>query len=130
MSKQKISAAQAAAVYAEVPGVLRSLASERDELRVKLASANRRISEFEERDRIEKIAQAMAEKGLDTESTQEERVERIKEAAAKGKSLDVIEEAVGLAAPQSGGLGELGKEAEVGNGATDLEAYLLGQVER
>lgn len=126
---EKISAEQAAAVYAEVPSVLRALASERDELKVKLAAANRRVAEFEERDRIEKIAQAMGEKGFDVEATQEERVERIKEAASRGKSLDVIEEAVGLAAPQSGGLGELGKEAEVGNGATNLEAYLLGQME-
>jgi len=127
MSQEKISAAQAAQVYSEVPGVLRALSSERDDLRTKLAAAENQIAEYKTRDRIEKIAHRMEEKHIDLGTTFEDRVERIKEAAAKGRSLDVIEEAVDMTAPQ-GGLGKLGSATEPGNGdsATELVAYLLG----
>ncbi len=125
MSQEKISAAKAAAVYSEVPGVLRALVSERDGLRTKLAAANRKLAEYNERDRIEKIARTMSEKGIDTDSSFDDKVERIKEATQRGRSLDVIEEAIEMTAP-NGGLGKLGSAAEVGNGAGQLEAYLLG----
>lgn len=123
MSQVKISAEKAAQVYAEVPGVLRALAAERDELKEKLASATAELNELKKRDRIEKIAKAMEEKGLDQETTHEDKVARIEKAAA-AKGLDVIEEAVGLTAPQRP-LGSLGDEIEVGNGANMLEAYLM-----
>jgi len=127
MSQEKISAAQAAQVYAEVPGILRALVEERDELRTKLASAERQVVEFRTRDRIEKIAHKMEEKHLDVGTTFEDRVERIKQAAAGGRSLEVIEEAVEMTAPQSG-LGKLGSAMEPGNGGgdTQLVSYLLG----
>jgi hypothetical protein len=122
--KEKISAAQAAQVYSEVPGVLRALASERDELLTKNASLLAEVQEFKRRDRIEKIARSMHAKGIDPDSTMEEKSERIKEAADRGKSLDVLEEAIEMTAPN----GELAKLAEEqpGNGATQLEAYLVG----
>lgn len=129
MSQEKISAAQAAQVYAEVPGVLRALSAERDDLQTKLAAAERQISEFKTRDRIEKIAHKMEEKHLDVGNDFEDRVARIKEATAKGRSLDVIEEAVDMTAPQ-GGLGKLGSATEPGNGdsATELVAFILGDL--
>jgi hypothetical protein len=124
MSQEKISAAQAAQVYSEVPGVLRALATERDELLTKNASLQSELEEFKKRDRIEKIARSMHEKGIDPDSSVEEKSERIKEAADKGKSLDVLEEAIEMTAPN----GELAKLAEEqpGNGASQLEAYLVG----
>jgi hypothetical protein len=125
MSQEKISAAQAAQVYSEVPGVLRALISERDDLTTKLAAVQQQLDEYRTRDRIEKIASAMGEKNLDTGSSFEERIERIKEAAARGRSLDVIEEAVQLSAP-SGGLGKLAEAPDGGAGGQQLEAYLLG----
>jgi hypothetical protein len=122
MSKEKISAAQAAQVYSEVPGVLRALASERDELLTKVAGLQEKVTEYEERDRIEKIARAMEDKGIDPSTSLVEKSERIKEAAQKGRSLDAIEEAVEMTAPN----GELAKLAEErpGNGVSQLEAYL------
>ena len=127
MSQEKISAAQAAQVYAEVPGVLRALVEERDELRTKLAAVEHQVVEFRTRDRIEKIAHKMEEKHLDLGSTFEDRVERIKQAAASGRSLDVIEEAVEMTAPRAE-LGKLGSATEPGNGGgdTQLVSYLLG----
>lgn len=127
MSTEKISAAQALQVYEEVPRVLRALVSERDEALSKLASANKKIAEYERRDRIEKIARSMEEKALDVGTSFDEKVERIEKAASAGKSLDVIEEAVNMTAPTKG-LGGLGGELEVGNGENELTSYLLGQL--
>jgi len=127
MSQEKISAAQAAQVYAEVPSVLRALSAERDSLQTKLAAAEHQITEFKTRDRIEKIAHKMEEKHLDVGTSFDDRVERIKQATVTGRSLDVIEEAVDMTAPQ-GGLGKLGSATEPGNGdsGTELVSYLLG----
>jgi len=127
MSQTKISAAQAAQVYAEVPAVLRALVTERDDLRTKLAAADARIQEFEKSDRIEKIARSMEEKGIDTGSTFEDKIERIKEATARGRSLDVIAEAIEMTAP-NGDLGKLAGAEAPGNGADALTSYLLGSV--
>ena len=126
MSTEKISAAKAAAVYAEVPGVLRKLASERDELRAENVNLREKLAEYEHSDRIEKIARSMQDKGIDVASSMEEKIERIKEAADRGRSLDVIEEAVEMTAPN----GELAKlaDGESGNSGDQLTAYLLGGI--
>ena len=50
------------------------------------------------------------------------------EAASKGKSLDAIEEAVAMTAPD-GGFAKLGSDEEHGQGQNSLEAYLLGGIE-
>jgi hypothetical protein len=99
--------------------------TERDELRTKLASANAKLTEYEKSDRIEKIARTMDEKGISPGSTFDEKVERIKEAESRGRSLDAIEEAVEMTAPQ-GELGKLAGTEASGNGADKLTAYLLG----
>jgi hypothetical protein len=124
MGKEKISAAQAAQVYSEVPSVLRALVSERNELLEKNASLRTENEEFKRRDRIEKIARSMHDKGIDPNSSLEEKADRIKEAAERGRSLDVIEEAIDMTAP-NGDLAKLAEE-QPGNGANQLEAYLLG----
>lgn len=121
----KISAAKAAAVYAEVPGVLRKLASERDELRVANRTLQEKVAEYERSDRIEKIARSMHDKGIDVASSMEDKVERIKEAAER-RSLDVIEEAVEMTAP-NGGFAKLAEDVP-GNGGDRLTAYLLGGI--
>ena len=117
MGTTKISAAQAAQVYAEVPGVLRKLASERDALQ-------RELDGYRLGSRIAKIAQSMEEKNINLGSSLAERVQYIKEAHAKGRSLEAIEEAIELTAPN----GEIAKIAseDAGNGSNPLETYLLG----
>ena len=126
MSQEKISAAKAAQVYSAVPGVLRALAVERDELLEKNATLTQKLGEREQSDRIEKIARTMDDKGIDPDTPHVDKVERIKEAAERGKSLDVIEEAIEMTAPN----GEIAKLAEdvSGNGADQLTAYLLGDL--
>lgn len=120
----KISAAKAAAVYAEVPGVLRKLASEREELRATNRELREKLAEYERHDRIEKIARSMHDKNIDVASSMEDKVERIKEAAERGRSLDVIEEAVEMTAPD-GGFAKLAEDAS-GNSGDQLTSYLLG----
>ena len=117
MGTTKISAAQAAQVYAEVPGVLRKLASERDALQ-------RELDGYRLGSRIAKIAQSMEEKNINLGSSLAERVQYIKEAHAKGRSLEAIEEAIEMTAPN----GEIAKIAseDAGNGSNPLETYLLG----
>jgi hypothetical protein len=126
MSQEKISAAKAAQVYSAVPGVLRALVAERDELLEKNAELSEQLGERNHRDRIEKIARTMEKKGIDTDTPFEDKVERIEKAAEAGKSLDVIEEAIEMTAPN----GEIAKLAEdvSGNGADQLTAYLLGDL--
>jgi hypothetical protein len=126
MSTQKISAAKAAAVYAEVPGVLLKLASERDKLRAENRSLREKVAEYARGERIDKIARSMHEKGIDVASSMEDKVERIKEAASRGKSLDVIEEAIEMTAPD-GGFAKLAEDVP-GNGGDQLTAYLLGGI--
>ena len=117
MGTTKISAAQAAQVYAEVPGVLRKLASERDALQ-------RELDGYRLGSRITKIAQRMEEKNINLGSNLAERVQYIKEAHDKGRSLEAIEEAIEMTAPN----GEIAKIAaeDSKDGSNPLETYLLG----
>lgn len=117
MGTTKISAAQAAQVYAEVPGVLRKLASERDALQ-------REVDGYRLGSRIVKIAQRMEEKNINLGSNLEERVAYIKESNAKGRSLEAIEEAIEMTSPN----GEIAKIAaeDARDGSNSLETYLLG----
>lgn len=126
MSTQKISAAKAAAVYAEVPGVLRKLASERDKLRIANRSLREKVASYERNDRIEKIARSMHDKGIDVASSMEDKVERIKEAAER-RSLDVIEEAIEMTAPNGAAFSKLAEDVP-GNGGDRLTAYLMGGI--
>ena len=122
-TKTKISAAQAAQVYAEVPGVLRKLASEKDQLQVKLTEAEKELQGYKLAERISKIAQTMEDKKINLGLSLGERIAKIKEAHTSGRSLDAIEEAIDMTAPN----GEMAKVADVeGNGENALEAFLLG----
>ena len=125
----KISAAQAAQVFAEVPGVLRKLASERDTLTEKLAAAEGELAQYRLKERMAKIATKMASKGINGLSA-EEHFENVKEAHAQGRSLDAIEEAVEMTSP-TGGMGKIAED-QTGNasGASALESYLLGSIEQ
>jgi len=122
----KISAAQAAQVYAEVPGVLRKLASERDSLSKELASAQAELAKYKLAERMSKIAGKMHDKGINRGLSLEEHLQSVKEAHAQGRSLDAIEEAVEMTAPD----GSFAKVAvdQSGNGASQLEQFLLGDL--
>jgi len=124
----KISAAQAAQVYAEVPGVLLKLASERDVLTEKLAEAEAELSQYRLNARMSKIATKMADKSIGHGKSVEEHLSTIKEAHASGRSLDAIEEAIEMTAPD-GSFGKIAEDANSSNGAGDpLTGYLLGDL--
>ena len=125
---EKISSQKVAAVLSTVPNLLRSLAGERDDLLEKNASLQARVDEFERQRRIDNLAKTASQKHIDSlGETHEDKVASIEDALGKGKSLDVMEEAVKLSSPR-GDLGDLGDELEAGNGATQLESYLLGSL--
>jgi hypothetical protein len=128
MWRTKLSMVKAAQVYAEVPNVLRALAAERDWLREKLAAAERELASYKIDDRIKKIAHKMEEKHIGAGLSFEDRVSRIKQAAAGGKSLDAIEEAIDMVAPW-GELGRLDSGPGEGNSDTSLVSFLLGGLE-
>jgi len=93
---QKISSQDAASLLKQAGAAIRTLKDERDDLREKVAS-------FEKRERMEKIARDMEEKGLSQDLTFEQKVAALE----KAPDLRVTEEAIKLAAPQGRGFGSL-----------------------
>jgi hypothetical protein len=90
---KKLSNEQKLEVMAEVPGVLRKLAAERDQYRDELI----KIAKHK---RVEKLAAQMAEKGLES-GTVEEIADRLEKSAQEDESFDLnaTEKAVGMAGP-------------------------------
>lgn len=131
---EKISSKKVAAVLSTVPNMLRGLAKERDTLLEKVAKLEGRVTEYERRERVERIAKTASERGIDSlGDTHEEKIASIESALERGRSLDVMEEAVKLSAPR-GDLAKLtGDELTGEDGAssvakTQLESYLLGNL--
>ena len=115
---------KAAAKYAEVMKdahrTIRSLTAERDSLKEKVASMERRIE-------CEKLASAMHEKGIDTDVDFQALTTRLEKEAQQGK-LAEIRRAVDLVGPTM-----LAKTASLVDypaqgGSSDLENYLLGHL--
>ena len=102
---------------------LRALSEENMQLREKVAH-------YEKVERVEKIASAMEEKGLEPELSFQDKVAGL----MRRDRLDVVEEAVGLAAPQmklasihdpeSADVGEAGSDNENGYAAASFAAGL------
>jgi len=116
---EKLSAEEVQQVLGEVPGVIRGLVEENNDLREKLAS-------FTHREEATKIASLMHDKGIDTDVPFKELVERLEKKAAKGE-LAVIAEAVDMVGPHMGD-----KIAKVhdgsSTGSSTFEQYILGNV--
>ena len=131
---EKISSQKVAAVLSTVPSMLRSLARERDDLLEKNAALQSQVSEYQRRERIERLAKVASERGIESlGESHEEKVASIEEAVAKGRNLDVMEEAVKLSSPR-GDLADLTGDELTGEGGgsegskSQLEGYLLGQL--
>ena len=114
----KLSAAKKREVLAEVPEVLRKVAAERDFYRdAYLEGASRQ--------RVEKIASSMIEKGIKSGSVVEVADDLQKQAAAGSLNLDVTEKAVELVGPDMGKRASVSDELSSSAGSTDLERYLM-----
>lgn len=92
----KISNVQVAQLQKLASTTLRKLAGENKSLRDENGELKTKVAAFEKRARAEKIASEMEAKGLNLGSTFEQKVAELLE----NDRLDVVEEAVGLAAPQ------------------------------
>jgi hypothetical protein len=131
---EKIGHNKVAVILSTVPNMLRGLAKERDDLLEKNAALQAKVAEYEKRERVEHIAKTAEEKGIDSwGESREEKVASIEAAVERGRSLDVMEEAVKLSAA-GGNLAELSGDEVTGEGGaskasqTQLEAFLLGNL--
>jgi len=93
----KISSKDAAALLKQAGAAIRTLHANCQDLQEKLAQQERDM-------RIVKIARDMETKGLSSELSLAEKVAHLR----KVQNLDVTEEAIKIAAPQTGGFGSLG----------------------
>ena len=126
---EKISSQKVAMVLSTVPGVLRSLAQERDTLLEKNAHLLSRLSDYERRDRVTSLAKTAQSKHLNSlGDTEEEKVASIEAALQHGKSLDVMEEAVKMSSPRGEIANLVGDEIETGGGDSQLEQYLRNEL--
>lgn len=126
---EKISSQKVAAVLSTVPVMLRNLAQERDDLLTKVASLQQKVEDYERRERVESIAKEAEAKHLHSlGETMEEKIAHLEQAVQSGRNIDIIEEAVKLSAKE-GSIAQLSiDDKEVGNGASELESYLLGSL--
>lgn len=131
---EKISSKKVAAVLSTVPNMLRGLAQERDTLLTKVAHLQGQVAEYQRRERIERIVKTASDKGIDSlGESREEKIASIENALDRGRSLDVMEEAVKLSAPRGSLAALTGDELTGVDGAseaakTQLESYLLGNL--
>lgn len=115
----KMSAADTREVLAEVPGTLLKLAAERDFYRdIALSGLARQ--------RIEKVASAMIDKGLREGSLRTVADELEKAASAGDLDLTVTERAVELVGTDMGKHAHVSDELSGATGSSDLERFVLG----
>ena len=125
---RKISGASAQHILAAAPAIMRSLASERDDLLEKNANLNEEVMRYRREDRIRKVAGLAHNRHLASMGeTEGEKVAYVREAVEQGKDLDVMEEAIGISAP-NGSIGDLHSSPVGGSGESGsaLESYLRG----
>ncbi len=114
----KLSAAQKREVLAEVPEVLRKVAAERDLYK-------NAFLENASRQRVEKLASAMIEKGIKAGSAAEVADELQKQAAAGSLDIAVTEKAVELVGPDMGKRAHVSDDLSGSAGTSDLERFIL-----
>jgi len=113
----KISQADVGAVMQASAGVIRDLSNENQELKTKVA-------QFEKVAQAEKLATLMEEKNLEPELSHQQKVAGL----LRRENLDVVEEAIGLSAPQMK-LASIAEDSNVSvehSGSSDQES---GQAE-
>lgn len=118
MSEVKLSAADVRSVLAEVPGTMRKLAAERDFFRDKCV-------EYQSRERVEKIATSMIEKGLREGSVASVADDLQKQASAGDVDLDVFEQAVKLTGPNMGKHASVSDELSGAGAVSEFERFTL-----
>lgn len=93
----KISSEQAGQILAQVAPTLRAQQGAIESLTAEKQELTEKVAFYQRRERAEKIATQLEAKGLDPETSFTQKVEGL---MSTDKNLDVIEEAVGMSAPQ------------------------------
>jgi len=93
---QKINKAQVAQLHKLASSTIRALSEENVSLRKSNTELIEKVAAFEKKARAEKIASAMEEKGINPDVSFQQKVDEL----LGRNNLDVLEEAVGMAAPQ------------------------------
>jgi hypothetical protein len=111
---------QAAHTLRQVAGERDSAMTENVQLKMKLASYERRVQ-------AEKVAAQMHQKGINIDTEFPSLVADLEKAAQEGK-LGTIEEAVGMVAPNMGFKTASIHDTPTGASEDDLTRYLLGSI--
>lgn len=118
MTTTKLSSAQRQEVLAEVPGILRSLVTERDFYKTAYeANASRT--------KVVKLASAMIEKGVRSGDITTLADELEKEAADGHLDLDITTQAVAMVGRDMGKHAHVSDEHSGSSGGSDLENFVL-----
>lgn len=120
----KVSNLQFAEVMSDAASVLRTQQDQINDLQSKLASRDLR-------DRVEKIAHSMHEKGIELDSSTEVIADRLEKVAEQTpEKLDAIEHGVDLVGPDMGmKVAQLTSDnQQPGAGASDFERFIVGTV--
>jgi hypothetical protein len=95
--KNKMSSEQVGQILGQVPTTLRAQQQKIASLREENADLKEKVAHYERKVRVEKIASVMEEKGLDPETTLEDKVSNL---MSSETDLDIVEKAIQLSAPQ------------------------------
>lgn len=120
---EKLSNEQLATLFHDGATTIRKQASKIVDLEEKLASK-------ELRERTEKIASSMHDKGVRTDVTRELLVDELEKEAAAGR-LEAIEKAVEMIGPDMGKFAHASRNPnsdDQGNVSSDLERFIVGGV--
>lgn len=122
----KLSASQVHAIFSEVPSTLVALVEERDFLQEKLAHAYQELESYRSRERLDKLAAKMEDRGFRPGNSLEDTKEFLSKQAEAGK-LDIVEQAVDMSAPDRP-IGWLGEKNAGGSSEDELTAFCLGEL--
>jgi hypothetical protein len=120
--------AKIAQVMADGSRALRKVGAERDKLAAENQELKTKLASIHTRLQCEKVAAEMHEKGLNTDVEFPELVDSLEKDAQAGK-LQVIQEAVKMAAPDMGHrIAHINNDETSSPGMSDLEKFLVGSV--
>lgn len=118
---EKLSNEKIAQVLRDTGNVLRAVSQERDMLRDKLASYERRLE-------VEKLARVMIQKGLHSDEEYSVLCTSLEKSAASGE-LPIIHKAVDMIGSTNMGFANLNHdETTAGPGASQFEQFVVGSI--
>ncbi len=120
---QKISSEQAGQILSQVGPTLRAQQQQIQSLTTENSTLMEKVAFYERRERAEKIASQLEAKGLDPDTTFSEKVEGL---MSTEKSLDVIQEAVEMSAPQIKMASLSDQPGNPSDAKSQFEAAILG----